>query len=638
MRRTHLAFAIPFAVVLAARLPSAAGPAPGESRPFHLGHYGDVRALCRAGDSLWVGTGGGVFIYDLGSSEMTGHMTISKGLPSNSVRAISARDGDVYVGTDDGLSVFAPGSEEVYTDAAPRKFSGCPFGLIRRIDFGLDGLVYLSTYGRGLGVLGGESGWVITREDSLLDDKVFGMVQEDDTTFYFATSTGLCAFRDSLWVSFRAGAGIPRAEIRQILAAPDGGYYLVVGKRGVYWFDGERAKRITSPSLFEENAVAAIAVDAAGGLWACGSHGGVAVYRNGHWTSFGSPGDDYGHRRWKCAAADTLGGVFFGSADGSVLWIRDDVATDIRLPDGLPAGAVLEMTADSSGAVYALNGSYLVRFDRDTDTFTLEQASPVVVGFAVSPQGQLWTVTRWGVYRRDGGRYLPIDARLSERQPVFSAIGFDDEGYLWVGTQAGNVYRFDGTVWMRLADAGDVNLGAVRGFDVDGGGRVWTTGSNGAVAVYHYGRWTRFEPPAYGDLPARCIAVAPSGIPVLATDGGLWGYNGEGDWKAVEFVRSGSGADTSAAAAWDPDSPPILTLAFDPAGRLYVGTEDGIAAIDGSGMRWITRHDDIGGVAVTSLFVSGVDTRGFEDLWIGFRSDGLTRLGVAVGAQEAIRD
>jgi len=633
MRRYLLILAAVLAVSFSAPMPARNEPGADTGKRFHVGHYGDVRALCRVGDSLWVGTGGGVFVYDLGSSEIADHITIGEGLPSNSIRAISALGDSVFVGTDGGLSVITPDTAVVYTDSSPGPFGGSPLGLIRRVDFGLDSRVYLSTYGRGLGVLHAGTAWVITREDSLLDDKVFGMVQEDDTTFYFATSTGLCAYRDSVWVSFRAGAGIPRAEIRQVERAPDGGFYMVVGRRGIYWFDGERAKRITYPALFPENAVAGIAVDTRGSLWACGAQGGVAVYRNGHWNAFGSADDDYGSRSWRSAAADSLDGVFFGSADGRVLWIREDVATDIRLPEGLPSGGVQSMTADSTGAIYVLNGSYLLRMDREINTVSIEHTAPIVVTFAVSPQGELWTATRWGIYRRDGGRYVGLEARLSERQPIFSAIGFDAQGSLWVGTQAGNVHRYDGQIWMRMANAGDLNVGAIRAIDVDGWGRLWVTGSNGGVAVYRYSRWTRFGPPAYGDRPARQIAVAPNGEPVLATEAGLWGYDDAGSWKAVQLDRPGVVIDSTGTNVWEAGSPSILSLGFDPAGRIYVGTEGGIAAIDKTGTRWFTYKDGIGGEAITSVLANGAG-----EVWIGFRSDGLTRLSVDAAPDIPERD
>jgi hypothetical protein len=49
-------------------------------------------------------------------------------------------------------------------------------------------------------------------------------------------------------------------------------------------------------------------------------------------------------------------------------------------------------------------------------------------------------------------------------------------------------------------------------------------------------------------------------------------------------------------------------------------------------MRWITHQDGIGGSAVTSVLA-----RGGDDLWIGFRSDGLTRLPIEAAEEEPDR-
>jgi ligand-binding sensor domain-containing protein len=620
MRRYHFIALTILAVIALAQSPRGDAVELDNAEWIHLGHNGDVRATCRVGDSLWVATGGGLFIYDLGASRIAAHVTVGPGFPSNSVRAIAARNDSVYVGTDEGLVIFTPDTSEVFSNGRPGQFAGAPLELIRRIDFGLDAAVYLSTYGAGLGVLDSDTAWVITREDSLLDDKVYDMVQEDDTTFYFATSMGLCAYRDSLWVNFQAGAGIPRAEVRRMVTAPDGGYYLLVGGRGVYRFDGDRARRITPRDMFVENAITAIAVDAGGSLWACGAYGGIASYRNGHWTQFDYDNPTGGEQRWRSASADTTGGVFIGSADGLVLTVQDNITSKFQLPFGLPSGSIESIAADSSGMLYVLNGSYLVRVDENLESISMEHPSPVVAAMAVSPAGGLWTATRWGIYQRVGERYVEVVASLSERNPVFSALGFDGVGALWLGTQAGNVHRYDGELWMRMGDAAELAGGAVRDLRADGRGRLWVRGANGGVSFYNGARWTVFGTAAYGESSARALAVAPNGVLVLATVSGVWGYDDIGGWKPIEFATADPDSGT-AGAVWDPTSPPILSLAFDATGRLYVGTEDGIAMVDDTGIRWLTYLDGLGGKSVTGVFAHGDET-----LWVGFREDGLTRV------------
>ncbi len=570
------------------------------------------------GDSLWVGTSGGLYIYDLGLGELAGYTGVGASLPSNSVRAIAERNDTVFVGTDAGLTLFYADTIEVFTPSSPGLFTGAPLDHIRRIDFGLDDTIYLSTYGRGLAVLNRDSSWVVTREDTLLDDKVFGMVQEDDTTFYFVTSMGLCAFRDSVWVNFQAGAGIPRAEITQIVPASEGGYYLLVAGRGVYLFDGVRARRVTFRDLFPENEVAAIVVDSRGTLWACGRHGGIAAYRNGHWTEVDQDNPIYGKRRWRSACADTVGSVFFGSADGTVLTIRDNVINSFSLPAGLPSGRVTDIVSDSSGVVYLLNGSYLLRLTDGIGTVSIEHPSPVVIDIAVSPSGELWTATRWGIYRSVDGSYVEFTQRPEQREPVYSAIGFDARGALWAGVENGSVHRFDGQIWMRLADAGELKAGSARFFCAHPSGGMWIVGSDGGAARYLGGRWLDFDRSVFDDRPVQDLSVSPAGIPVAATDYNIWGYDEQDGWKTVAFGYDP--ADSTAQTGWDRSSPTIHAIQFDPAGRLYVATEKGIAIIEQEGLRWLTTGQGLGGEAVISLLVAPDSA-----LWAGFRTDGVTR-------------
>jgi len=374
-----------------------------------------------------------------------------------------------------------------------------------------------------------------------------------------------------------------------------------------------------------QHTIGAIAVDAWGSLWVCGGYGGIAVYRNRHWTQIDEEEPRARQRRWRCAYADTLGGVYFGSADGLVVSVRDNVFGDIQLPVELPSAGVQAVTADSAGVIFALNGAYLLRLAESESTVVLENTNPDLVSLTVSPSGDVWVANRWGIYRREGGQYVELPVRPSERNVVYSAIGFDASGALWSGTEAGNIHRYDGEVWMRMADADEQSAGAAGEFQAYRYAGVLVTGSGGGVSQFDGARWSRFDPAVFGGRPARRVVVSPNGIPVAATDVGIWGYGDTGEWQPVTFVGEDGDGGLLDDGIWDPASPRISTIEFDAAGRLYVGTERGLAIIDDSGARWLDAEDGLGGNAVTTLLVAPD-----EELWVGFRTDGLTRVSAAL--------
>jgi ligand-binding sensor domain-containing protein len=594
-----------------ARAPSVQSGAP---KWFHLGWNGDVRALSRIGGTLWVGTGGGLFVYDLHSENLLAHVTAGPFLPSSSVRAIAARGDSVFVGTDQGLAVFAGDTASVFTPASPGPFPAAALERIRHVDFGPDEKVFVSTYGRGLGVLEGEVGRMVTRTDSLLDNKVFGVVSSGDTT-YCATSMGLCASRDSVWVSFQAGAGIPRAEVRQVVAARDGGLYLLVAGSGVHRFSGSRARRISYRTLFPENDISAMALDAEGDLWACGGHGGIAVYRDERWARVGEGDPRVDEKRWRSAYADSAFEAFFGSADGTVVVVRDQQVAELQVPAGLPSGTVTCLTQDSSGDVLALCGSFLVRIG--SGRVGVENPLPAVAEMGVSPGGQLWVATRSNLYRREGNAYVEVFPQLGEREVMYTAIGFDSSGALWLGTHTGTAYRYDGEIWLRMADRGELGEGAPAVFATDGVGQVWLLGSDGGLSVFAGDRWTTFADSTFDGAPVRAIDVTPGGAIVAATDNAIWRQELEGRWGRWARGKGGKGRIE----AWDPAPARIAAIAFDGTGRLFVGTDLGLAVVDDERTVWITRVDGLGGTAVECLFVEPAGA-----VWVGLRNDGLTRV------------
>ena len=102
--------------------PAAVAPATATLKPWFVGPVPQVRAICHAGDSLWVGTNAGVFISDIRDPSRRARIVAGPQLPSNSVRAIASRGDSVWVATDAGVSIFSRGRVHVLSarEAKPR--------------------------------------------------------------------------------------------------------------------------------------------------------------------------------------------------------------------------------------------------------------------------------------------------------------------------------------------------------------------------------------------------------------------------------------------------------------------------------------------------------------------------------------
>jgi ligand-binding sensor domain-containing protein len=591
---------------------AASQPAGGEADlpgAAHLRHTGEVRALCRVGDTLYVGTGGGLFLYDLTARAVVARLEAGGPLPSSSVRAIRAKGDSILVGTDRGLVIFAPAETTTYTPRSrPPVYASVPFGDIHAIDLGRE-RVYLSTRGHGVGVLEADSGWALTRADSLLDNTAFGAVEAFDTTTWFATSAGLCAYRDSVWVSFRAGAGIPRGELRAMLPAREAlRYFLLVGGYGVYSFDGERARRLTRSGLFPEDDVSTIAVDSSGHLWAAGRYGGLAVYRSGYWTALHETDVSLAGERWRCAYASPQGAVYFGARGGTVLAVEGENLSRIRMPIGLAAPDAYGFAGADAGAVWFASGGRVLRADT-AGTVADDGGPDGVNALARSPGGELWVASRWSVYRRSASGYEPIAVDTRERDPSFVSICWGRDGNLWVGLRSGAIYRHDGGIWMRMADAGECFEGAVASLAPGERTEVWAVGG-GSCARFAAGGWRTFPADSFAGERVRDVVPTRSGATV-ATVGGLWELADDG-CRRLGFTLDGGPPF--------PSGVEPLCLARDGAGRWYVGTTAGVLAVEGERARHYGVRSGLG-EPVLDVFVESD-----RFLWIGFERDGVARV------------
>lgn len=571
----------------------------------YFDNHSDIRALHQVGDILWIGTNGGILLYDLLSERVVSTIKAGESLPGNSVRTITSRADIVLVGTDHGLSIFTPSDTTVYTAVDMNGLSD-----VRCIAYGDTGTIYVGTYGHGVVAFDPLRIQHITRKDSLLDNKVYAIAVRDTHTVLFATSLGLCAFRDSVWVSYQAGAGLPRGEMRALAKSDDERYYVLIAGRGIYRFNSvkERAIRIRLRETFIENDVAAIAVDAELTLWAAGRFGGIARYANGHWQAYATEDPDIRDARWRCAAAGSDGVVFFGSSGGLIASVLDGVVRKISFRSVLRSGYVGAIVEDVDGLKFLANGPYLLSTRGDSASLAVEVEVGAVFALIESPAGNVWLSSPWGLLRRSDGEWLQVDPAIEPRAPTFLSLAFGADGHLWAGSSAGEVYRYDGSIWVRYAERYEISGGPIVEVVVDRERLVWALSRDGGVHRFDGAGWTTFEPERFGSVKIHALRRSPSGGVTAISDGTIWRY----DHATRQWVQlSGPGPEVGA----------YRVLYFDAAGRMYLGTTEGLVIFDGEDVRWIKPGDGLRGRNVASILVDRE-----ERLWVGFRNDGVAMI------------
>jgi ligand-binding sensor domain-containing protein len=588
----------------------AAAPAARAADAWHVGPIPEVRAVCHAGDALWVGTSAGVFVLDIRNGALVERITAGPRLPSASVRAIAARGDSVFVGTDAGLACLYPNGGKVWTPREPGTLGAVPLARIQDVSFAANGSWLISTGGGGLGVVTRAGGYAITRRDSLLADNVYGVMDRPGGVRWFATSAGLCALtHDTTLVSFQAGAGIPRGEVRQIVGGGRAAYLLVSG-RGVFRFDGARAVALEAPKDLPLRDALSLSYGADGALWVAGGSW-AAVLRAGKWSRVALSGADK-DQWWRVVVADG-GGAFLGSSRGVVLATGRGGVFRAELPGLLPSARVASLCTDGADAAWFVSGGAAVRADVRTREVRVETQPVAAQSIAVLRAGTVVTAGRWSVRGLRGGAWTDLRPDVPEADPAFTVVRAGERGEMWVGTRAGSLYRYDGEVWLRVARA-DALIGhgpVVDAFVVHGD--VWSR-IDGRTAVARSGLWHR---PDGIDSSTTVVDVArsPAGEWIAAASSGLFRLDPDLQrWSPAtpfEIVGGERGRKDALRAT-------ITAAVFGPDGDLYLGTTEGVVRVGRDGLHSPGPDAGIPRTEVTDL------AAGNHYLWIGFAQEGLS--------------
>ena len=579
---------------------------------WHLGPQPAVRTICHAGDTLWVGTASGLFVVDIRTGALLERIEAGERLPSASVRDIASTGDSVFVATDDGLALFRGGQARVFTTREPLELPTVPLARLHGVSIGRNREVLLSTLGQGAGVIAPGGGYAITRADSLMDDIVFDVKDGPGGGRYFATNAGLCAqFGDTTFAWYQAGAGLPRGETRQLSVAADGTIYVLVSRQGIFRFDGKRAARLAPPDDVPLSDARSISAGPDGALWAAG-RGWIRVLRGGRWRQAGIAAADAG-ASWKTIVADGAG-AFAGSDDGLVVAIDRGVPLRLEFGGGLPAPRVAAIAPDGNGVAWFVSGGRLVRADAAARTVTVDDAPADARAVTIAPDGAVIAAGRWTVRRREAGGWIDMHPDVPDADPTFTAARVDRNGALWVGTRSGAIYRFDGDIWLRVA-RGAETLDRSGILDVRSApGGTWAIGAGVPVRCVD-GGVERF---AGIDSSETVVDLerSPAGEWVAVTDRRLFVFDDDATvWRERGVLELVSGTRAGKAAI----EGALTSIAFDAAGRVFLGSTEGLGVAGAGGLFWLRTADTDGG-EVADLVVDG------ERLWVGFARDGLSVL------------
>lgn len=169
------------------------------------------------------------------------------------------------------------------------------------------------------------------------------------------------------------------------------------------------------------------------------------------------------------------------------------------------------------------------------------------------------------------------------------SMAIDHEGRVWVGDASNNIFRFDGTDWVRAYSGGGDYSDAWIAFDAQDRARVGIDPEisyrPGVLSLFDGQTWKTYRAGTSGWIAnegVQAIAVDGRGRTWVGTSEGLSVLDGE-TW--TDFTQQNPGLLDNR----------VVAIAFDPAGRAWIGTWRGLSIYDGS--RWTSYTDQDSGLA-----------------------------------------
>ncbi len=246
-----------------------------------------------AADTLWVGTsnsGLNAMQRGAGGALSGKNYTVRNGLLSDIILSLAASpNGNLWVGTPDGLNLIRHGHVDSYTSA-----DGLPDDFVRSLLVDADGSLWIGTR-RGLthwmNAPAGAHMTTYTQATGLGSDLVGAMARDSRGTLWVATLAGLSRINNGGITNYTTANGLSSNVVTALLAREEGALLIGTQDHGWNLWDGKKFSAVTDNNL-RETSVHAILDDSGNHLWFATGNG-IArcdctmTADCSHWIEFG---------------------------------------------------------------------------------------------------------------------------------------------------------------------------------------------------------------------------------------------------------------------------------------------------------------------------------------------------------------
>lgn len=379
-----------------------------------------------------------------------------------------AEDGGLWVAAGSGVACIKEGQVvKSYTETN----SNLPGAVVKSLDIDGSGRVWAGTWGGGVACLNPSEGtWAVYNcETSKMPGKtalpsntinvILPLGADGVETVWFGTDRGAASLtvQGNVWKKFLQApqSRLESGQVRRIDQSPEGDLAFALDGGGLAVLDkaGSWKRYREGSSGLPSDAVADVAFDGAGGIWAATMGGGAAYLSpSGKWAVYNTDNSKIPSNYLNAVLVDAEGKIWFGTWGAGVA-VYDSQKKTWQVYNtansSLPLDDIRCMTSGSDGKVwFGTWGAGLASLD---------------------------TAGNWRLYQTESG--LPSN--------IVRSLAVDPAGIIWAATPAGSA-SYSGGAW-KAFHSGETGLPTANLQHVvcDQSGTVWFSTSESGVAVYN---------------------------------------------------------------------------------------------------------------------------------------------------------
>ncbi len=568
-----------------------------------------VAIMQEEGDSLWVGTEGGLVLIHKTTGIRTLYNASNSGLPGNIINDIALdAQNRKWIATNEGLACFDNATWEIFDQ------DNAPFSINAMLSLGID-VNGVKWVGSAVGLYSYDDTTWISYNDITPETPLWGVtsiiVNADGSIWCSAFSNQIRHFDGNEWTVYGgSSSGFPEARVFSMQYDQDSTLWVATDAGLAAFTDSAWVVYDTFNSTLNSYSVFDLSIDSSGTIWV-GTENGLATLENEVWHIQDFPAGDFGVSSISFDNNDELWVGTWGEGlhnQNGTEWRSVDISFSGVIANGITAlatGANGEKYIGTGAGLVGLNASVWTEYDAFNALFTLHRIYDIFVASA----NQVWFGTYQGLALLSNEEIILYnDSNSDLPDDQVTAIAEDNNGNLWVGLQRSGLCVISGSVFTHWTPSNSSFPSiSVTALSIAENGHVWIGTRHGLVSYFDQ-EWTVFTDTSSG-LPVNEIVDLEIG-----PDGSVWVVSAQDLARFHEGVWTSHYAESFGFSEFG-----LTTLKVNDRGSVYVGTEEGLVIV----------HDDICHIlssqnsGLPDNFINALTFGDSNEVWIGTSFGGL---------------